>query len=429
MRAGRFGSRVGAGAFGQRLRPAARQALNLMFPTTSDEGLAASFLHDAAEVRGGNSYLGKLWRLPGLTFSRASAATRINAEGKLETVGAGVLRLDHDPVTLAPRGVLMEPGRTNLAVHSCAIGTAPWGATAIGSVVAPAVSLNDAQAPDATMTGTRMVMPAVPAGAANGSRVGITVSGLNAGNYTFSVWLKGATGSEAVYISATTDAINYVRRLCTLAVTWSRFDVQVSVPTNGAAYYFQIGTDLRDAGQAATSAQTVYAWGAQIEAGSQPTSLVFTFAATATRAADILTVPTSALPFSASEGTLYVECSRVFGPSTESACPLSLFSPGRIEISQNSSQNVYSYSGGWSLGGPTLARGTTIRAAQAWAAAGAAMSVNGAAPATGAVSSIPSVSQLRIGSSGAGFSWEGHIQKIAYLPRRLSNPELQAITA
>lgn len=425
----------------RRLAPGWSQPVYVIHETTGadalmagyDAGVALDFIDGSHALRVADepdlTASGPLATLPGFTFTRASAATRINAAGEMETVGAGVLRFDYDPVTLALLGVLIEPARTNLAVHACAIGTAPWGATAIGGVAAPTVTLNDAPAPDTSNTGTRVVMPAVPAGAANGSRVGISIVGLNAGSYTFSVWLKGTGGGEAVYISATTNAVNYVRHLCVLTTVWQRFEITVSIPSNGATYFFQIGTDLRDSAQAATAAQTFYAWGAQLEAGLQATSLIMTGATTATRAADVLTIPTSALPFNSSEGTLYVECSRDAGPSTESACPISLFGPGRIETSQNSAQNVYGYSGGWTLGGPTLARGTIIRAAQAWSPAGAAMSVNGAAPSTGAVSSIPSVSQLRIGTSGAGFSWEGHIHRAAYLPRRLANTELQAITS
>lgn len=425
----------------RRLAPGWSQPVYVIHETTGadalmaghDSGVALDFLDASYSLRVADepdlTTSGPLAALPGFTFSRASAATRINAAGEMESVGPGVLRFDYHPVTLVLLGVLIEPARTNLAVHACAIGTAPWGATAIGAVAAPTVTLNDAHAPDTTTTGTRIVMPAVPAGAANGSRVGISIVGLNAGSYTFSVWLKGTSGGEAVYISATTNAVNYVRQLCVLTTVWQRFEITVSIPSNGATYFFQIGTDLRDAAQAATAAQTFYAWGAQLEAGLQATSLIITGATTATRAADVLTIPTSALPYSATEGTLYVECSRDAGPSTESACPISLFGPGRIETSQNSAQNVYGYSGGWTLAGPNLARGTIIRAAQAWSAAGAAMSVNGAAPSTGVVSSIPSVSQLRIGSSGAGFSWEGHIRRAAYLPRRLANTELQAITS
>lgn len=48
-----------------------------------------------------------------LPIARASNAWRFNASGALEQVGADLARLDHDPVTLARRGLLIEPQRTN----------------------------------------------------------------------------------------------------------------------------------------------------------------------------------------------------------------------------------------------------------------------------------------------------------------------------
>jgi hypothetical protein len=48
-----------------------------------------------------------------LTFMRASVATRVNAAGLIETVPADTARLDHDPITLAKKGLLIEESRTN----------------------------------------------------------------------------------------------------------------------------------------------------------------------------------------------------------------------------------------------------------------------------------------------------------------------------
>ena len=47
-----------------------------------------------------------------ILFSRASPATFINSNGLIESVGENVPRYDHDPITLAPRGLLIEEKRT-----------------------------------------------------------------------------------------------------------------------------------------------------------------------------------------------------------------------------------------------------------------------------------------------------------------------------
>ncbi|MFP5239657.1 MAG: DUF2793 domain-containing protein [Acidobacteriota bacterium] len=48
------------------------------------------------------------------TFTRASAATRINSRGSIEVMPAGVLRRDYDPVTGKLLGYLIEESRTRL---------------------------------------------------------------------------------------------------------------------------------------------------------------------------------------------------------------------------------------------------------------------------------------------------------------------------
>ena len=55
---------------------------------------------------------------PRITFTRASSATRVNSSGLIETVSSNVARIDYDPVTLAPKGLLIEEQRTNLLLRS-----------------------------------------------------------------------------------------------------------------------------------------------------------------------------------------------------------------------------------------------------------------------------------------------------------------------
>lgn len=50
---------------------------------------------------------------PGLTFTRASTATYIGSDGLLKTAAANEPRFDYDPVTLACKGLLIEGARTN----------------------------------------------------------------------------------------------------------------------------------------------------------------------------------------------------------------------------------------------------------------------------------------------------------------------------
>jgi hypothetical protein len=53
-----------------------------------------------------------------LNFERASVATYYDADGVLQTAAINEPRLDHDPVTLEPLGLLVEEGRTNILLNS-----------------------------------------------------------------------------------------------------------------------------------------------------------------------------------------------------------------------------------------------------------------------------------------------------------------------
>ena len=58
-----------------------------------------------------------------ITCVRAGDSTRTNASGAIELVAANTARIDYDPVTLACKGLLVEPARTNLFLNSLVNGT------------------------------------------------------------------------------------------------------------------------------------------------------------------------------------------------------------------------------------------------------------------------------------------------------------------
>jgi hypothetical protein len=51
-------------------------------------------------------------------FTRASIATRVNEQGLIEVVPANTPRFDHDSITLAPKGLLLEAKGTNIMTFS-----------------------------------------------------------------------------------------------------------------------------------------------------------------------------------------------------------------------------------------------------------------------------------------------------------------------
>ena len=79
----------------------------------------------------------------------------------------------------------------------------------------------------------------------------------------------------------------------------------------------------------------------------------------------------------------------------------------------------------------TTVANTNYRIAGAYKSGDHAGSLNGAAAATSSATGMPTgITHLNIGSSdnGAGSFINGHIRKIAYWPKRLTNTLLQQLT-
>ena len=59
-------------------------------------------------------------------FERASIATRVNEQSLSEAVPADTPRFDHDPITLALKGLLLEEERRNVFIRSNELDDAAW---------------------------------------------------------------------------------------------------------------------------------------------------------------------------------------------------------------------------------------------------------------------------------------------------------------
>jgi hypothetical protein len=173
----------------------------------------------------------------------------------------------------------------------------------------------------------------------------------------------------------------------------------------------------------------IYVWGAQLEAGSFATSYIPTGAATATRAADVASVSTQAFPYSSTEGTWVANWStlavkagaRIVGTSLVSdTTPISISSSTAISA-WNGTTNLVSSAGASTLG--------PVKGALGYSSSGRSLVYAGTAATTDAAV-MPEASLIYF---GRGFDTSqyvsGHIRQITYIPRRLTNAELQTRTA
>ena len=219
------------------------------------------------------------------TFARTSVATRVNKSGLIEEVLTGIPRLDYSDG--ACPSLLLEPQRLQKIQYSEEFSGASWFKS--GNAF---VSDNFAISPDGNLNGSKFTFD----GTTNAT-VNTTISVTNGVSYTFSVWLKNDNLSDPtkvwVGLSTTTQG-EYV----TVTNVWKRFIITST--SNGTLEYPRVQT---------SEVGSVFAWGAQLEQGSYPTSYIKNegTAAGITRAADTATGSGDATVINSTEGTLYFE--------------------------------------------------------------------------------------------------------------------------
>jgi hypothetical protein len=170
----------------------------------------------------------------------------------------------------------------------------------------------------------------------------------------------------------------------------------------------------------------------QLEQGAFATSYIPTTTAAATRAADSAVVTPISSFYNQAEGTLFAHFNASGSLNLQTV--LSAVAVGDVS---NDSVFIFQEGGGvngWVTGRLTGASGFTTRsrAALAYATgAGASMAVDGSLFTNGALAQSAQLDKLGIGllATGSGNRvYNGHIRKIAYYPRRLSNTLLQQLT-
>ncbi|WP_374649473.1 hypothetical protein [Rhizorhabdus sp.] len=247
-----------------------------------------------------------------ISFTRASPATRINANGHVETVAAHQPRFSHDPVTLRSRGLLVEDQRTNVLLHSENFDAASWAKTRCS------IASTSALTPGGSATAARIVED----GTTGVHGLSQTVT-LNAGAHTRSVylkpagrsWAKLACGSLAIaYCDLSTGVMGSVSGTGAPTATieaagngWLRVSLSFTATAGAAAISLSCATS--DGGDAYVGDGTsgLHLWGEQLEAGGFASSYIPTAGVAVTRMMDLpVVLPTIATAL-LSKGSGYIK--------------------------------------------------------------------------------------------------------------------------
>lgn len=355
-----------------------------------------------------------------ITFTRASSATFTGSNGLIQSATTNTPRFDYDPVTLAAKGLLIEEQRTNLATYSEDFSNAAW-----TKGVNVTITDNAAVAPDGATTADLIASSSSTNSSLNQVFQQATVG--SSATYTASFWVRAVGANQNIVIRQTANAVLVADTTVAVTSSWQRVSATFTASTNP-------GFAIRPDG---VSNLNIYIWGAQLEAGAFATSYIPTVASQVTRSADVASVNTLSPWYNATEGTLFASVSGFSAGAAFSALAAITDNPvssNWVQISGVTASTAATVvSGGVSQANltslPSVSSGGSV--AIAYKANDFAAVVNGGTVATDVAGSVPSgVSVLRIGGFGSNPGpTNGHIRRITYYPRRLSNAELVSITA
>lgn len=364
---------------------------------------------------------------PRVTFYRDSLGTYVDSLGIIRTVPANVPRFDHDPTTGESLGLLIEESRINYYSYSETF-AGIWTNDGIA-----AMTSNQAIAPDGNNTASKIVGPYIyryftysGAPITNGSTVTVSVFVKNNGANTFNFAIYSLGGTTV------TASVN----LLSGTITGTGASIQ-SYP-NG--WYRIILTRTIDTGSGyasieglggSGSSQSIYVWGAQVEVGAFPTSYIPTTATTVTRSADTAYMDGTNFSnwYNSAEGSFFIDTeyrgnsSVLFELQPIGSSRTVLGSIGNNIAMINKNGGVLLTSNNPIVGGNYNKIAITDKISDG------VLIVNGQVIGTSNGTGIPSYTSLVIGNSAFSERMTGHIKRFMYYPKRLTNAQLQNLTA
>jgi len=299
---------------------------------------------------------------------------------------------------------------------------------------------NSIEAPNGTVTATKLV-----ASTANGQHRRDYPRTYSAGTYTFSVFVKEAGYSFIELRLGGDGAVFDIRDGSTSSVSsgvtaeykditngWKRVSITHSAAANDTSR-INVRESAGVQSFAGDGASGIYIWGAQLEEGSFPTSYIKTTGSTATRSADVASIPVADFGYNQSSGTFVATASLSFNPSEDERYVIGTDSSSRRWIYKNNTLDELRLFDGSTSQTSTIEiqAGELFKVAVFSDSSTKGIATDGETPVTNATNSdlTSLTASLKIGSSNTGANQlNGHIKSIKYYPRRLTNAQIQTLT-
>jgi hypothetical protein len=394
---------------------------------------------------------------PTPVFTRASTATFVGSNGLIQSAAIDAPRFDHDPATGESKGLLIEESRTNLISYSENIANVAWSAFASATA-----SSNQATSPDGEETASRMTANAT---ASSSSRLRVRLINLSSGSSqrTASAFIKAGTHDFGfVQLAFNKVGVGSIRSSVirlkfsdgsfvqtgtiegfSASVTpfqndWYR--ITISAVSNASLAVedqalIGLGLSFNKEGDVGEffGTETIFAWGAQLEAGLFPTSYIPTTTAAVTRSADVCSITGG-------------DFTSFYNPLASTAVVRSSFrqnDAGRpFCFNNNATTNTFEVFNGNRVSGSIFSGGvlqyqqdpnTTMLPTNTFALAAEASNAvavtNGVLATAGGGLMPVGIDRLNIGNRADGArNLNGHIARLQYFRKRLPNAKLQTLT-
>jgi hypothetical protein len=245
-----------------------------------------------------------------MSVVRATTATRVNSAGLIESVANNIPRLDYSNGTCP--SLLVEPQRTNGLTYSEDFSNVSW-VKADSSVTSNAVtSPSGIQNADYLIPNTTFGLHTV-------TKLAVATTGLQTfsvfakqGGYkNILVWFDTHSGGLGVNLDnlaifRNENIVSYELEQYPNGWVYISITANITVLSNPTIYIADNGTPPQ-AFFSGNGTSGVYLWGAQLEAGSYPTSYIPTTSASVTRNADVVSKTGISSLIGQTEGTMFLD--------------------------------------------------------------------------------------------------------------------------